>query len=357
MTDLTRYPGRGLRVLWLSPWMRPLARVYAESLRAMGADLLLVTSNRHPSSDDARPYELVVDSRPKTARTWPEFARAAADVRRFKPTVVVAEIVRDPRWMMLAPGIPRVELIHDDQPHDPAEQRPGWERRLFGWWASRATCRVAFSDYVAHEVGADTVVPLTSDLEDTQVPSIVAATDRRDFVLTGRLNGYKNIDICLQAWQQHTNGSGWRGDKLVLLGQGDLPQPLPPHVHWQAKAFEYRDVLPTLARAKGSLVHYRRASQSGVQVLSMQLGVVPIVSMRGALPEFQPPGEDPIDVDDVTGLCAALDALADPEQAAVRGSAAQRHYTSRYSAGVSTSVLIEALKKISTPTGPQGSPG
>src|SRR5437660_12371090 len=31
-------------------------------------------------------------------------------------------------------------------------------------------------------------------------------------------------------------------------------------------------------------------SQSGVQVLSMQLGVMPIVSTVGGLPEYQPPG-------------------------------------------------------------------
>ena len=48
------------RVLWLSPWMRPLARVQAEALRQRGVDVLLVTSDRHPESDAARDYELVL---------------------------------------------------------------------------------------------------------------------------------------------------------------------------------------------------------------------------------------------------------------------------------------------------------
>src|SRR6202012_3200818 len=46
-----------LRVLWLSPLMRPLARVQAEALRARGIDVLLVTTDQHPESDKARDYE------------------------------------------------------------------------------------------------------------------------------------------------------------------------------------------------------------------------------------------------------------------------------------------------------------
>jgi glycosyltransferase involved in cell wall biosynthesis len=335
--------GRGLRVLWLSPWMRPLARVYVEALRTAGAEVLLVTSDQHPSSDAPRPYELVVDPRPKTASTWPQFARAALDVRRFAPNVVVSEIVRDPRWMAFAPGVPRVELIHDDRPHDVGESRRRWEGTVFGWWATRSARTVAFSEYVARAVGAGAVVPLTSDLDDMQVPPVVDAPHRRDFVLVGRLNEYKNIDVCLQAWEMHTRGAGWRGDELLLLGGGAGEWHLPRHVQWRQTPFQYPEVLPVLARAKASVVHYRRASQSGVQVLSMQLGVTPIVSGEGALPEFQPPGEAPIALDDMTGLAKAFDSLADPAQSAVRGAAARDHYLRRYSAAASTAELAKVL--------------
>jgi hypothetical protein len=340
---VTACDGRGLRVLWLSPWMRPLARIHVEALRAAGADVLLVTSDQHPSSDAPRPYELVVDPRPKTARTWPQFAGAMSDVRRFDPNVVVSEIVRDPRWMALAPGVPRVELIHDDRPHDADESRPRWERIVFGRWASRSIHTVAFSDYVARAVGASAVVPLTSDLDDSQVPPVVDATQRRDFVLMGRLNDYKNIDVCLQAWEQHTRGPGWRGDELVLMGNGTGEWRLPRHVQWHRTPFQYSEVLPVLARAKGSVVHYRRASQSGVQVLSMQLGVTPIVSPAGALPDLQPPGEEPIALDDVAGLAGAFDALADPTQSALRGAAARDHYERRHSVAVTTTGFVKVL--------------
>ena len=332
------------RVLWLSPWMRPLARVYAEALSEAGTEVLLVTSDQHPSSGVAKGYELVLDPRPKTPRTWPEAGRAMARIADFAPDVVVSELVRDPRWLAFAPRAPRVELIHDDRPHDAAEQRPRWERALFDRRARRAH-RVAFSHYVADAVAAPDVVPLTSDVADEDIPAFVDAEGRRDFVLSGRLNGYKNIDVCLRAWQRHTTGDCWAGDRLILIGDGEWSGALPDHVVWHRKPFQYADVLPMLARAKGSIVHYRRASQSGVQVLSMQLGVVPVVSTAGALPEFQPPSETAIGIDDIAGLAAAFDRLADPAQAAARGARARQHYARRYAAGVSARAMREVLNR------------
>ena len=36
-----------MRLLWVAPWGRPLARVYAQALRALGAEVLVVTSAQH----------------------------------------------------------------------------------------------------------------------------------------------------------------------------------------------------------------------------------------------------------------------------------------------------------------------
>ncbi|GAA4397378.1 glycosyltransferase family 4 protein [Tsukamurella soli] len=333
-------------MLWLSPWMRPLARVYCEALRADGWDVVLVTSDQHPESDAPRDYEWVLDPRPKTPATWPPFARHLRDARRFRPDVVVTELVRDPRWIALAGRAPRVRLIHDDRPHGADEELPGWERSLFGRWGDSAAKTVAFSEYVARAVGADAVVPLTSDLDPARVPDLVPAAGRRDFVLVGRLNSYKNLDVTLAAWRRHTAGPGWRGDDLVLIGNGEFDGELGAHVRWVRGPYSYADVLAPMAAAKGSLVHYRRATQSGVQVLAEQLGVVPIVSTEGALPEFQPPGEPAIGVDDVEGLAREFDALADPEAAARRGSTAREHYRTHYAADVSAAALGEVLRSV-----------
>lgn len=333
------------RVLWLSPWMRPLARVYCEQLQEAGWEVVLVTTDQHPESDGARPYERVLDARPRTASTWPGFARALRSVRAFAPDAVVTELVRDPRWMLLAGRAPRVNLIHDDRPHGPDEVFPAWENRLFGRWAASAAGTVAFSDYVGHRIGATAVAPLTSDLDEARVPPFVDAAGRRDFVVFGRLSEYKNLGVTIAAWERHVAGPRWRGDELILIGDGDLPGDLPPSVRWRRGRYSYADVLEPMARAKASIVHYRQATQSGVQVLAMQLGVTPVVSGEGALPEFQPPGEEPIGADDVTGLAAAFDALADPAAAERRGQAARAHFEHRYAAPVSAAALGAELRR------------
>lgn len=312
----------------------------------MGVEILLVTSNLHPTSDSPRHYELVLDPRLKRPRSWPQFIRALVQTRRFAADVVVAEIVRDPRWMAFAPGVPRIELIHDDQPHDHNHIVPRWKQNIFRHWSRRSASTVAFSHYVACAVSASAIVPLTSDLDESFVPPIVPANGRRDFVIFGRMHHYKNLDVCMEAWQKHASGPGWRGDNLHLIGDGDWRGVIPNHVIWHKDQFQYRDVLPVLARAKGSLVHYRKPSQSGVQVLSMQLGVTPIVSSEGALPEFQPESETAIGVDDVEGLVAAFDSLADPRQAEMRGVQCREHYVRQFLASVSARAFYEVLTRV-----------
>lgn len=345
------------RILWLSPWLRPLARVQVEALRRHGADVLLVTSDQHPESDAARDYELVLDPRFRTAATWrPSFA-AWRRIRQYRPDVVVTELVRDPRWIALAGRVPRIQLVHDDRPHDAAEQRPSYELEVFDRWGARSAATVTYSHYVAARVTtrrdvAGTpvhVLPLTSDLDPMAVPQHVE--HRRDFVMIGRLNPYKNLDVVLRAWQQHIDGNGWRGDKLVLIGDGSIdPARLPAHTEWRSGRYRYADVVDTLAAAKGSVAHYRRASQSGVQVLSMQLGVMPIVSDRGGLPEYQPPECRPVRADDIAALAATFDELADPAVAARLGAVAARHYAQRFAVDHAAARMLDVIDSIYAPS-------
>ncbi|HME79817.1 MAG TPA: glycosyltransferase, partial [Mycobacterium sp.] len=299
-------------MLWLSPWVRAAVRVQAEALLRRGVDVLLVTSDLHPESDAARDYELVLDPRLRRAATWPATLAAWRRVREYRPDVVIVEMVSDPRWIALAGSAPRVQLVHDDLPKDPVERWwPFYTRAVFERWGAGSAATVTYSDYVAAAIAtrcfvAGTrvhVVPLPSDLDPALCPPLVGPEDRHDFVMIGRLNAYKNVDVVLEAWQRHVAGDGWRGDDLVFIGDGQaIAGALPKHTRWRRGSYRYCDVVPTLAAAKGSVAHYRRASQSGVQVLSMQLGVTPIVSTAGGLPEFQPPGCPPVGVDDVAGL-------------------------------------------------------
>ena len=321
-----------LRVVWLSPLMRPLARVQAEALRARGMDVLLVTTDRHPESDTRRDYEMVLDLSFRTASTW---LAAWRRIHEHRPDVVIAERVRDPRWIALAGRTPRIQVVHDERRDEGSRRRRPYARAMFDRWGSRSAATVTYSNYAAIAVAIRrdvvgtpvNVLPLCSDLDPALVPPFVGPDERHDFVVAGQLGSQKNIDVVLEAWQRHVDGGSWRGDELLFIGNGPLViRTLPAYVRWRPGNYRYADVVSTLAAAKGSVAHYRGASQSGVQMLSMHLGVMPIVSPVGGLPEYQPPVFPPIAVDNVAGLTAAFDELSDPLTATLRGAAAARHY-------------------------------
>jgi glycosyltransferase involved in cell wall biosynthesis len=83
-----------------------------------------------------------------------------------------------------------------------------------------------------------------------------------------------------------------------------------------------------------------------VQVLSMQLGVPTLVSTAGALPEYQPPGLSVTGIDDVAGLAAAIDVLADPAEVDRQAKVALAHYRANYSAEVAAARLLEIFHQV-----------
>jgi glycosyltransferase involved in cell wall biosynthesis len=296
----------------------------------------------------------VLDPRFRTASTWPAALAAQRRIREYRPDIVIAEHVRDPRWIALAGRAPRIQLVHDER-RDDGRHRQVLARAVFDRWGAHSAATATYSNYAAiavatrRDVAGTTVhvVPLCSDLDPALVPPLVGPEGRRDFVLAGRLNAHKNIDVVLEAWQRHVDGDKWRGDELLLIGDGPLTiRTLPTYVRWRPGSYRYADVVTTLAAAKGSVTHYRSASQSGVQVLSMQLGVMPIVSPAGGLPEYQPPGFPPVGADDVGGLTAAFDELADPWTATLRGSLASRHYAEHFSVESAVDGLVNVLTEV-----------
>jgi glycosyltransferase involved in cell wall biosynthesis len=341
-----------MRILWLSPWLRPLARIYAENLLALGAEVMLVTADLHPESDKALDYETVLVGRPVPTADWLKIAKAYRAAKRFDPDVVVTELLRDPRWRIFGGLAPRISLLHDDKPHDETHAERWWVRSFEPWYM-RADATIVFSQYVAERlrergpaVSPIYVAPLATDLHSSAVPDFVPAHRRKNFVLIGRQRPYKNHQIVFAAWEAHTNGSAWKGDELILLGEGDISPELPAHARWIRGDYKYSEVVAEVARAKGSLVHLRSASQSGVHVMSMQLGVPPLVSAVGALPEYQPPGLSVTGIDDVGGLSRAIDELADPAEVEVQGRIALSHYKSHYSAPLAARRLIEIFDDV-----------
>ena len=328
-----------MRILWLSPWLRTLSRVQVDALRATGHECLLVTTDQHYETVTARADERVLDPAIKDPRTLPALLRVVREARAWGPDLVVTELMHDPRWLPLTRLAPLVHVVHDDRPHDATEHRPAHRRAVLDHLTRAAAAVVAPSAHVAAVLSARygrrvDVVPLTSDVPDDALPPVPTPADgRRDVVLLGRMSPYKNVDVALRAWARHTASPAYRGDRLLLLGDGPLAvDDLPAHVEWRRERFAYADVLGLLARAKASLVHYRVATQSGVQVLSMQLGVPTVLSDAGGLAEFAADGTPVLGVDDEAGVAAALDTLADPTVAAARGALERNRYRDRYDA-------------------------
>ncbi len=347
-----------MRVLWLSPWLRPRARIHAENLQRLGVDVMLVTAPLHPEPEGIRSYEVELIGRPLPTKGWLPFLSAYRQAVRFQPDVVVTEMLRDPRWRALARLAPRIRFVHDDAPHDETDELPWWNHMFFRRWDAKADATVVFSDYVrrslkSHGLAKDPifVAPLTSDLAPDLAPDFVPAEERRNFILVGRQKPYKNHDVIFSAWEEHVEGSEWRGDELVIYGGGDIPRALPPHTHWHRGSYRYSDVVAGLAASKGSLIHSRKASQSGVQVLSMYLGVPTLVSEAGGLPEYQPEGLSVTGIDDVGGLTRAINALADPQEVARQAELARRHYATHYEGPIAAKRLTEVFQSVSKANG------
>jgi glycosyltransferase involved in cell wall biosynthesis len=342
-----------MRILWLSPWLRTLTRVQVDALRAAGHEALVVTTDQHYEKVTARPDERVLDPAIKDPRTLPALARVTAEARRFAPHVVLSEMVHDPRWLPMTRLAPLVQVVHDDRPHGADEERPWYRDAVLDLQTRTAAAVVAPSAHVAAVLSARfgrrvDVVPLTSDVPEADLPPVPApASERRDVVLLGRISPYKNVAVALRAWAAHTASPAYAGDRLLVLGDGPLEAlDLPEHVEWRREPFAYADVLPTLARAKASLAHYRLATQSGVQVLSMQLGVPTIVSDSGGLPEFAPPDLPALGIDDVDGLTALFGKLAEPASAAAFGASAREHYLRHFSADRAAAAWVEVFGRV-----------
>jgi len=348
-----------MRVLWLTNHFRAYALVRREEFLALGVEMMLVSTNRGFSrySGPAREYETVLLGRPAPWADWIPCYRAYRAIKQFDPDVVVTENLADPRWKQFARSAPRINAIHDAEPHDENHHVPVWNRLMFDRWNSRADATLVFSQYVASSLsaqGKDTsklwVVPLHTELDPSLVPDPVAADHRNNFIMFGRQDPYKNHATIFAAWEAHVGSSAWRGDELIIYGSGEIPQPLPAHARWVRGEFQYKDVIGEFARAKGSIVHHTEgASQSAVQILSMQIGVPTLVSTGGALPEYQPDGLNVTGVNDVEGLTRAINALADPNEVDRQSRIILEHFKNNFDAGLFVKRFLEIANHVVRP--------
>lgn len=340
---------RWVKILWLAPWFRTLAVAWANALRARGHDVVVVTTEEHFDAPPLHPSDVVFRNGWRSAGGVHELIEAGRCVREFGPDVVVSEVTRDPRFLVLAPaGVPLVVTTHDAKPHDGANRTPAMRRLAGEVLRRRAALEVCFSRHVREALGDRghpvTVLDLTSEMDELSTPDPVRAEDRRDFLVVGRLSAYKNIPIILEAYRRHQGSPAYRGDRLVIVGGGDPECAVPDDVEWVRGRFRFADLAPRLAAAKASICMYSAGSQSGVQVLGAQCGVRTIVSDVGGLAEYLPDGEAPVHANDSSSLAAALDLLADPQRAQADGARHRDLYVERYSNEATAVGWSEALR-------------
>jgi glycosyltransferase involved in cell wall biosynthesis len=332
--------GRAMNVVLLAPWFRTLAQLHGAELVKHGHDVRVVTTDAHMQASYGLVDEVVVPARLRS----PAVVLGARTAWRFagspRPDVAVVDETWDPRFLAAARRAERVVVaVHDAVPHDDAQRKAGWQQRLMARTRRGAAEFVCFGDSVAAELAVlgrpVTQLPLTSELPDADAPQPRPAEERRDFVLLGRMHPYKNLEIVLAAWRRHVASGDYAGDRLVVWGTGAVPDIADGSVVVRRAGFDLVGAARELAAFKGSISAYRAASQSGVQVLSMQCGVASIVTRRGALVATQPPElrTRAVDPDDVGGLAAELGRLADPVTAARDGSLSRVWYDARHAQG------------------------
>jgi hypothetical protein len=196
-------------------------------------------------------------------------------------------------------------------------------------------------------------VSLISDVRDEDVPTIRSATERRDFVVMGRMAPYRNVNHVLSTWAEHVRGSRYRADRLIIWGTGEwsrvkdfgISTVADDSVEWRSRVYRYDEIREgRFSGFKGSLSVDTEASQSGAQLLSAQLGVVPIVSNVGVLPEYQAPTLPLLGPSDLEGLVVVLDRVANPDEAAQPGQIAQNYYISKNPQRVAAKQLANVLE-------------
>lgn len=341
----------GVKALFLAPWFRTLAVGWAEGLRARGHEVRVVTTTQHFDPPPVHDQDIVFEARWRTRAGVAEATRAFRVLRAWRPDVVITDPVSDPRYLALSlTGRAQAFTTHDAKPHDESHRQPLLRRLNTSALMRRADAELVFSRHVASVLGDRghrvVVLPLMSEMPESDVPPFVPAAERRDFLVVGRLSQYKNVPTILEAYERHRASGNFRGDRLVVIGGGDPGCELPDHVERIDERFRFADVAPRMAAAKASICLYSAGSQSGVQVWAMQCGTPSIVSEVGALGEYLPEGEGPLCHDDIDALVRQLDRFADAAEAERVGQVSRAAYDARLRPEAVAAALEDALESL-----------
>ncbi len=218
-------------------------------------------------------------------------ARAARKrVREFNPDAVLVHDNLDPRMLMAVRGFPIAYLIHDAVPHPGAAPTKLVLRPVSWAWKRAATTIVVHGERIAELLPADlksrkpvSVIPLGSVVL-RKVP--LAAPPALNVLLFGRLEPYKGVGVLVEAmktvWESHPEAT------LTVAGRGPAAAEVPTdaRVNLMDHYIPEAEIESLFASASVCVLPYTEASQSGVGLQSLSMGVPTVVTDVGALPEL-----------------------------------------------------------------------
>lgn len=212
---------------------------------------------------------------------------------------VVLSAMAHPLTPLLAPVVGRmaayVPVVHDAQPH-PGDPAFAWHWRL-DRELTAASVAVCLSDEVARALAArHPAVPLIR----SSLPALLAQerveaspADAPEFLFFGRLRRYKGLDVLRDAFAEVRSRNP--GVRLRVVGEGDAEGAAPglsavPGVTLEQRWVSEAEIPQLLASARSVVLPYQEASQSGVAVQALALGVPVLATPIGGLPEQVRPG-------------------------------------------------------------------
>ena len=320
-----------MRIAFVAPWFRTLAHLYGRLLQEAGHEVLVVTSDRHFEDsygfcDEVAAPVLGVDP----ARATAAVLRARRAVRAFRPDVVVEDVLSDPRWQGAGGRARRVLMLHDPRPHDDSHRLLG----IRSWSAQRQLARadglLCFSETSAAILRARTSRPVTAVPLLSEVPEewVRLSPTKRGFLMLGRLSVYKGFDLGLRAWQGLSDSERAAHPLRCVVSEGDpalLERLRASGASLTVGRFSFREVTEQVSSASALLLPYAAASQSGVQLMSLQHATAPLVSDLPGLAEYQVPGQPPVAEATPEAWTRRLrEHLA--QDAGLLGSRARQHY-------------------------------
>lgn len=219
---------------------------------------------------------------------------------RARQADVVLSAMVHPLTPLLAPAVGRaaayVPVVHDAEPH-PGDPAFAWQWQL-GRELGAARAAVALSAAVAETLAARRPGLM---LIRSRLPALLAEgaapaappPDAPEFLFFGRLRPYKGLDLLRDAFAALR--ARHPAARLRVVGEGDAEAAAPglsalPGVTLEPRWVAEAEIPALLASARAVVLPYREASQSGVAVQALALGVPVVATPVGALPEQVRPG-------------------------------------------------------------------